>query len=131
MTKHTLLIAGAALAATAGGAVATAGPATGAPAASAPTASSPAATSALRPRIDDIDADLRLDGRVRLEAETAGAGRVTFTYRGRKVAGHKGRLDREDGTRDWRRTVAARGGDESEAARPSRSRCARARTASA
>jgi hypothetical protein len=63
------------------------------------------------PRIDDIDADLRFDGHVYLEAETAGATRVHFTYRGRTVKARRGALDREDGTRDWGRVVRARGGD--------------------
>jgi hypothetical protein len=114
MTTRSLLLAGTALATTTAAAVAAAVPATGAPATTpAATAAPSAATVKARPIIDDIDADLRFDGRVRLEAETAGAARVTFTYRGRRVAAHKGRLDREDGTRDWRRTVAARGGDAS------------------
>ena len=63
------------------------------------------------PRIADVDADLRFDGRVLLEAETAGASRVTFTYRGRTVKAKRGGFDREDGTRDWYRTVRARSGD--------------------
>ena len=46
-----------------------------------------------------------------LEAETAGASRVTFTYRGRTVKAQRGGFDREDGTRDWYRTVRARGND--------------------
>jgi hypothetical protein len=98
MTTRTLLITGVALAATAAGGFAAAVPASG---------SAAAAT----PRIDDIDADLHFDGRVRLEAEVAGATRVRFTYRGLKVKANRGRLDREDGTRDWRRTVRARGDD--------------------
>jgi hypothetical protein len=65
------------------------------------------------PRIADVDADLRFDGRVYLEAETAGATRVHFTYRGRTVKARRGALDREDGTRDWGRVVRARGGDAS------------------
>ena len=72
----------------------------------------PAASGAqVAPRIADVDADLRSDGRVVLEAETAGATRVHFTYRGRTVKARKGTFDREDGTRDWRRVVRARGGD--------------------
>ncbi len=69
------------------------------------------ATSAAAPRIVDIDADLRFDGRVYLEAETAGATRVRFTYRGRTFKARRGAFDREDGTRDWGRVVRARGGD--------------------
>lgn len=73
----------------------------------------PAATGAqsAAPRIHDIDADLRFDGRVYLEAETTGATRVHFTYRGRTYKARKGAFDREDGTRDWGRVVRARGGD--------------------
>ncbi len=72
----------------------------------------PAASGAqAAPRIAEIDADLRFDGRIFLEAETAGATRVHFTYRGRTVEARKGAFDREDGTRDWRRVVRARGGD--------------------
>ena len=70
-----------------------------------------AAERAAAPRIADVDADLRFDGRVLLEAETAGASRVTFTYRGRTVKAQRGGFDREDGTRDWYRTVRARGND--------------------
>jgi hypothetical protein len=70
-----------------------------------------APTHAAAPRIADIDADLRFDGKVHLEAETAGASRVQFTYRGRTYTARKGGFDAEDGTRDWRRTVRARGGD--------------------
>ena len=70
-----------------------------------------APSNAAAPRIVDIDADLRFDGKVYLEAETAGASRVEFTYRGRTVTARKGRFDREDGTRDWGRAVRARGGD--------------------
>ena len=70
-----------------------------------------AKAAAAAPRVVDVDADLRFDGRVLLEAETAGAGKVTFTYRGRTVKAKRGGFDREDGTRDWYRTVRARGND--------------------
>jgi hypothetical protein len=70
-----------------------------------------APTGSAAPRIVDIDADLRLDGRISLEAETAGASRVQFTYRGRIYKARKGAFDHEDGTRDWRRAVRARGSD--------------------
>jgi hypothetical protein len=36
---------------------------------------------------------------------------VHFTYRGRTFKARRGAFDREDGTRDWRRVVRARGGD--------------------
>jgi hypothetical protein len=62
-------------------------------------------------RVVDADADLRFDGRVLLEAETTGASRVTFTYRGKTFKAKRGTFDREDGTRDWYRTVRARGND--------------------
>ena len=70
-----------------------------------------APTTAAAPRIVDIDADLRFDGKVYLEAETAGASRVHFTYRGRTVKARKGAFDADDGTRDWGRAVRARGSD--------------------
>ncbi len=76
----------------------------------APRTAKPAAAA---PRVVDVDADLRFDGRVLLEAETAGAGKVTFTYRGVTVKARRGGFDREDGTRDWHRTVRARGTDAS------------------
>jgi hypothetical protein len=60
-------------------------------------------------RISDIEADLRRGGRLRLEAETRGARRVTFTYRGRHYAGRV--VDTDDGAREWARTVRARRGD--------------------
>jgi hypothetical protein len=62
-------------------------------------------------RISDIDADLRRGGRLRLEAETRGATRLTFTYRGRHYAGRV--VETDDGAREWARTVPARGGDRS------------------
>jgi hypothetical protein len=92
MTNHKLILPAAVLAALA---------------VAAPAASGAAAA----PRIADIDADLRFDGRVFLEAETAGATRVHFTYRGRTITARKGGFDREDGTRDWHRVVRARSGD--------------------
>jgi len=72
----------------------------------------PAATAqSAAPRIVDVDADLRFDGRLYLEVETAGASRVHFTYAGKTVKAKRGRLDREDGTRDFSRVVKARNGD--------------------
>jgi hypothetical protein len=62
-------------------------------------------------RISDIDADLRRGGRLRLEAETRGATRLTFTYRGRHYAGRV--VETDDGAREWARTVRARRGDRS------------------
>jgi len=69
-------------------------------------AATSAATSA--PRIHDIDADLLRNGRLRLEVETARASRVTFTFGVRQYAGRVVEVDREDGTRDWARTVGTR-----------------------
>jgi hypothetical protein len=71
------------------------------------TASPLARTAAVR--IRDIDADLRRGGRLRLEVETRGATRVRFTYRGRHYAGRV--VDRDDGAREWARTVRTRNGD--------------------
>lgn len=62
--------------------------------------------------IDDLDADLLFSGRLRVEAETsANADRVTFTYAGRDAAGRVVEVDRDDGTRDWARSVSARPAD--------------------
>ncbi|HYI17129.1 MAG TPA: hypothetical protein VD836_00395 [Solirubrobacteraceae bacterium] len=72
----------------------------------------PAATAhAAAPRITDIDAELTRDGRVELDVETTRASRVELTYRGRTITLRKGEWDRDDRTRDWYRTVRARGGD--------------------
>jgi hypothetical protein len=67
-----------------------------------------AAGAATKPQVRDVDADVRWDGRLRLEAETAGASRVTFRYRGRTYRARVVDVDREDGTRDWARTVKAK-----------------------
>lgn len=67
---------------------------------------------AAAPRIIDVGADLTFDGRVELDAETTGASRVKVTYRGRTVKLRKGEFDRDDRSREWFRTVRARGGDE-------------------
>jgi len=68
-----------------------------------------AASAPAAPRINDIDADLVRGGKLRLETETsARATKVTFTYAGRSYAGRVVEVDREDGTRDWARTVASR-----------------------
>ena len=64
------------------------------------------------PRVHEVDADLRRDGRVRLEAETArSADRVTFRYDGRSFAGRVVDTDADDGTEDWASTVTAARGD--------------------
>jgi hypothetical protein len=73
------------------------------------TATAVARTAAVR--ISDIDADLRPGGRLRLEAETRGATRLTFTYRGRHYAGRV--VETDDGAREWARTVPARPSDRS------------------
>jgi hypothetical protein len=62
-------------------------------------------------RISDIDADLKRSGKLRLEAETRGATRLTFTYRGRTYAGRV--VETDDGGREWARTVRTRKGDRS------------------
>jgi hypothetical protein len=67
--------------------------------------------SAAAAQVRDIDADLIRPGRLRMEAETAGASRVTFSYRGRSYGGRLDEIDREYGTRDWSHTVRARRGD--------------------
>lgn len=70
-----------------------------------------AASAPAAPRINDIDADLVRGGKLRLETETsARATTVTFTHAGRSYAGRVVEVDREDGTRDWARTVASRSG---------------------
>lgn len=62
------------------------------------------------PRVRSGDADPRGGGRVHLKTETAdSATRVVFTYRGRRVAARRTSSDAEDRTRDWARTVPARG----------------------
>ena len=63
--------------------------------------------------ISDIDAELQHRGQLQLEAETRGAQSVRFTYRGRHYAGRLADIDRDDGSRDWARTVRARHSDRS------------------
>lgn len=58
-------------------------------------------------RVLDVDADLLANGKIRLEAETAGATRVWFVYAGARLAARLVEVDREDGTREWARTVVA------------------------
>jgi hypothetical protein len=65
------------------------------------------ATTTATGRVVDADADLVAAKKVRLEAETRGAARVTFIYAGRRHAGRLAEVEREDGTRDWARTVTA------------------------
>lgn len=75
------------------------------------TASRTPAPRAAAARVLDLDADLLFEGRLRLEAETSGADRVTFTYRGHRYRGRLVEIDREDATREWARTITARGAD--------------------
>jgi hypothetical protein len=63
--------------------------------------------------ISDIDAELQRGGQLQLEAETRGAQRVRFTYRGRHYAGRLADIDHDDGSRDWARTVRAHQSDRS------------------
>jgi hypothetical protein len=58
-------------------------------------------------RAVDGDAELRGPTRLHLEAETRGASKVTFIYAGKRYAGRHTDTDREDGTKDWDRTVRA------------------------
>jgi hypothetical protein len=56
-------------------------------------------------RITDVDADLRTDGKLRLEAETPRAvDRVTFRYDGRTFRARVVETD-DDGTEDWASNV--------------------------
>jgi hypothetical protein len=71
------------------------------------TTAATAATATAATRAVDGDADLVASSKVRLEAETRGAARVTFVYGGRRHAGRLTGTDREDGTREWARTVTA------------------------
>lgn len=74
-----------------------------------PYAAQRAVRTASAPRIGDTDADL-VGGRLNLETETAiTASKVTFTYRGRSISARRTETDTEDRTRDWGRTVNARG----------------------
>lgn len=59
----------------------------------------------------DGDADLVSKSQVRLQAETRNADRVTFLYDGKRRPGRLVEVDREDGTRDWARTVRAKRSD--------------------
>lgn len=68
-----------------------------------------APASAAAPSVLDIDAELTPGGRLHLQAETRGATSVTFKWAGRSAKGYVTEIDREDGTRDYERTVASRG----------------------
>lgn len=73
--------------------------------------SAPRASAAVA-RVGDLDADLLFSGRLRLQAETSDdVNRLTFTYRGRRYTGRVVEVDREDRTREWERTIQARGAD--------------------
>jgi len=57
-------------------------------------------------RISDVDADLRSDGELRLEAETPRAiDRVTFRYDGRTFRARVVDTDDDDGSKDWASNV--------------------------
>lgn len=58
-------------------------------------------------RVLDADADLHWNGKIRLEAETAGANRVWITYAGTRYRAKLVEIDRQEGTREWARTVRA------------------------
>lgn len=80
-------------------------------AASATAIGAAASAQSAAPRVDDVDADLLAGGRLRLEAETIRATRVTFAYGDRRVAGRLVEIDDDDGSRDWARTIAPRRAD--------------------
>jgi hypothetical protein len=73
------------------------------------TTTAPSPGPARAPRIDDIEADWRGNGKVRLRTELIARGakvtKVRFRYRGR------GFTARKVGDHEWARTVTARGGD--------------------
>lgn len=68
-----------------------------------------APASAAAPSVLDVDAELKPGNRLQLQAETRGATSVTFRWAGRSAKGYVTEIDREDGTRDYERTVSARG----------------------
>lgn len=68
-----------------------------------------APANAAAPSVLDIDAELTPGGRLHLQAETRGATSVTFRWAGRSAKGYVTEIDREDGTREYERTVASRG----------------------
>jgi hypothetical protein len=75
-------------------------------------ASGPAPTAqATAVQIHDIDADLLRGDRLRLEAETTGARRVTFTYAGRRYGARLVEIDHNERSREWARVVRARRAD--------------------
>ncbi len=65
---------------------------------------------AAAPRVFDIDAELEPGNRLHLSTETASsAARVTFSFAGRTAKGYLTETDTEDATRDFERTLSARG----------------------
>lgn len=70
-------------------------------------AATPAVAAA--PSVLDVDAELTPGGRLHLQTETRGATSVTFKWAGRSAKGYLTEIDREDGTREYERTVASRG----------------------
>lgn len=68
-----------------------------------------APASAAAPSVLDVDAEIKPGGRLHLQAETRGATSVTFKWAGRSAKGYLTEIDREDGTREYERTVSSRG----------------------
>ncbi|MEZ5122075.1 MAG: hypothetical protein R2736_10945 [Solirubrobacterales bacterium] len=69
-----------------------------------------AAPALAAPHVRDVDAELHPGGWLHLSAETsAGARRLTFHVAGRSIRGRLTDIDREDRTREFERTVRARG----------------------